>query len=243
MQVIQHFLNNPLRNFNYIVGSDVTKEAVFIDPFDISQTLPLLDKEGFKAKYLLNTHSHHDHVRDNEKFLNLNATRRIEVEDGSTFELSKSEKIVCHLTPGHMLIHYCFFLYQDNKLESVISGDTLFNAGVGNCKNGGEPELLFNTIKNHFLPLSDHVKLWPGHDYFLNNLEFAKTVDPDNRELDKYIELRSKMKRGEEFLGTTIGEERKINPFFRAFEDDFQKQHNMNEKELFLWLRLQRDSW
>lgn len=243
MQVIQHFLNNPLRNFNYILGSDVNKEAIFIDPFDISRTLPLAQKEGLTAKYLFNTHAHHDHVKDNEKFLDLAGTERIIMKDQEVFELSHREKVVCHLTPGHMNIHYCFYLYEDENLVSVISGDTLFNAGVGNCKNGGDPELLYKSIKSHFLPLADHIKLWPGHDYFLNNLEFAKTVDPNNKSIDKYLKLRSSMGLNEEFLNTTIGEEKKINPFFRSFEKDFQELHNKNEKELFLWLRAKRDDW
>ena len=243
MQVIQHFLNNPLRNFNYILGSDVTKEAVFIDPFDIDQTLPLCESRGLNAKYLLNTHAHHDHVRDNDKFLSLSGTERLPVTDKNSIELSDKEKIICHFTPGHMLKHFCFFLYEEGELDSIISGDTLFNAGVGNCKNGGDPELLYNTIRDYFLPLEDHIKLWPGHDYFLNNLKFAKSVDPNNTEIDKYIELRSPMNLDQEFLNTTIGEEKKINPFFRVFQKDFQDQHNMNEKELFLWLRAKRDNW
>lgn len=243
MQVIQHFLNNPLRNFNYILGSETNNQAVFIDPFDITKTLPLAEDAGLAPRYLLNTHAHHDHVRDNDNFLSLAGTKRISVQDGSVFELSPSEKIICRLTPGHMIVHHCFFLYENDALVSVVSGDTLLNAGVGNCKNGGDPELLFETIRDHFLPLEDHILLWPGHDYFMNNLEFAKTVDPDNEEIDRYLKLRSSMKLDKEFLNTTIGEEKKINPFFRAFDKDFQELHSKDEKELFLWLRSQRDKW
>lgn len=243
MQVIQHFLNNPLRNFNYIVASELTKDAIFIDPYDISQTLPLAIDKGFSPKYLLNTHAHHDHVKDNEKFLEIPGTSRIQLKDGEVFNLSETEHIECRLTPGHMIIHYCFFLYEDQRLVSVISGDTLFNGGVGNCKNGGDPELLYQTIKDVFLPLDDKIKLWPGHDYFLNNLKFAKTVDPDNTRIDEYISLRANQNLDKEFIDTTIGIERSINPFYRAFQKDFQEKHNMNENELFLWLRSQRDQW
>ena len=243
MQVLQHFLNNPLRNFNYIIGSDVTGEAVFIDPFDISQTLPLCNSKNLKPRYLLNTHAHHDHIKDNTNFLDLERTEKLSLKDGEFFELSENEKILCKLTPGHMIEHYCFFLFEGNEMKSVIAGDTLFNAGVGNCKNGGEPELLYETIKKHFIGLEDDILLWPGHDYFDNNLEFAKTVDPQNTEIDKYLKIRMNQVRDKEFLDTTIGDEKKINPFFRAFERDFQEAHQMEEKELFLWLRSKRDKW
>lgn len=243
MQVIQHFLNNPLRNFNYIVISEKSRDAVFIDPFDISQTLPLAQKANVTPKYLLNTHAHHDHVKDNDKFLEIPGTKKIQLKDKERFSLSESESIECRLTPGHMIVHHCFFLYENGELVSVISGDTLFNAGVGNCKNGGDPELLYETIKNVFLPLNDDLNLWPGHDYFLNNLKFAKTVDPNNKEIDKYILKREAQDLNQEFLDTTIGEERRLNPFFRAFQKDFQNMHGKEEKELFLWLRAQRDQW
>lgn len=243
MRVIQHFLNNPLRNFNYIIGSEVTKEAVFIDPFDITQTLPLCQKGGFTPKYLLNTHAHHDHVKDNGNFLELDGTEKIILKDRERLKLSDREEIECRLTPGHMIEHYCFFLYEDGEMKSVIAGDTLFNAGVGNCKNGGDPELLFETIKNEFLDLGDDIILWPGHDYFLNNLSFAKTVDKNNDEIDKYIKKCNEQHDNNLFLQTTMGEEKKLNPFLRVFEKSFQENHNKDEKELFLWLRSKRDKW
>ena len=62
MKVIQKYLNNPLRNFNYIIYSEETKAAIFIDPLDISKTLPLAENLNLIPKYLLNTHHHPDHI-------------------------------------------------------------------------------------------------------------------------------------------------------------------------------------
>jgi len=243
MRVIQYFLNNSLRNYNYIVGSDETKEAIFFDPYDISKTLPLCEEEGWRPRYLINTHLHYDHVENNEEFLNLENTTELKISHGERYKLGENEEILCEFTPGHMLAHDCFFLYNNSFLDGVITGDTVFNAGVGNCKNGGDPNLLFETIRDIFVPLKEEVKIYPSHDFLLKNLLFAKEVDPGNETVRKLIEKRKGQNQDEEFINTTIGDEKLINPFFRAFQPDFQKLHNKNEKELFLWLRGQRDKW
>ncbi len=243
MEVIQHFLNNSLRNYNYIVGSDETQEAIFFDPYDISQTLPLCIEKGWKPSYLINTHDHHDHIRNNSEFLALDGTKQVNLLDGEDFLLGANERIVCQFTPGHMMKHDCFFLYQKSFLEGVIVGDTVFNAGIGNCKNGGDVDTLYETIKSIFIPMEDHVKIYPSHDFFMKNLLFAKEVDPSNKFVDKFLSIRKKQNQEEEFINTTIGEERLINPFFRVFQKDFQQKHGKSEKELFLWLRSLRDKW
>ena len=35
---------------------------------------------------------------------------------------------------------------RGNTRPAIFSGDTLFNAGAGNCHNGGDPNLLFTTF-------------------------------------------------------------------------------------------------
>ena len=153
MQVIQKFLKNSLRNFNYIIISDHSSESIFIDPYDLTETLPLIGKN--QPKYLINTHHHHDHVRDNEKFLNMEGTEKVVLLDGEFFELSPTEKIKAVHTPGHVSDHICYFLYEEDSLAGIITGDTIFNGGVGNCKNGGDPDELYETIKNIFDPITE----------------------------------------------------------------------------------------
>ncbi len=138
--------------------------------------------------------------------------------------------------------HQCFFLYNNDKLEGVIAGDTLFNAGVGNCKNGGDPETLYQTIRDIFYSLDDDVKIYPSHDYFLNNLEFAKTVDPENMIIEEYLKKVENSKQSGLFMITTIGEEKKYNPFFRVLNSDISFW-NLGEKEEFIKLRNLRDNW
>lgn len=234
MKIIQHFLNNSLRNYNYVIASEVNNKAIFIDPFDIDQTLPLCHKEGKIPKYLLYTHYHPDHTKDNERFLALETSELLEIEHDKFFELSETETIKCIFTPGHVADHVCFFLYEKDSLVSVITGDTVFNAGIGNCKSmGGDPKVLYQTIKNIFIPLEDHVKIYPSHDYLLTNLGFLKNIEPDNEFVDKYLALKKEADDRGQYFNTTIGDEKKINPFFRAIESE----------EKFIELRRKRDTW
>ena len=242
MQVIQKFIKNPLRNFNYIITSETSSDTIFFDPFDIHKTLPLIPDK--KPKYLLNTHHHPDHIRHNEEFLALEGTEHIKLADGEVFELSPTEKIKSVYTPGHVSDHYCFFLYDNDELVGIITGDTIFNAGVGNCKNGGDPDQLYETIKDIFFPIKEDIPIYPSHDYLLSNLKFAQTLEPENEVLKSWIEKRSKMDLDNEFLNTTMQDEHKINPFFRVLEGAFDdKFPELNEREKFKQIRSKRDKW
>ena len=242
MQVIQKFLKNPLRNFNYIITSETSSDTIFFDPFDINQTLPLIGDR--KPKYLINTHHHPDHVRHNEEFLALKGTEHIKHKDGEILELSSNEKIKAVYTPGHVHDHYCFFLYESEELVGIITGDTIFNAGVGNCKNGGDPDQLYETIKNIFEPINGEIPIYPSHDYLLSNLKFAQTLEPENKTLMSWIDKRSQMDLDNEFLNTTMAEEKTINPFFKVFQGVFnEKFPEKSEREIFKSIRSQRDKW
>ena len=56
----------------------------------------------------------------------------------------------------------------------------MFNAGAGNCHNGGHPDELFDTFEKQLEKLGDDTLLYPGHDYLINNLEFTLDREPDN---------------------------------------------------------------
>ena len=236
MKVIQKYLNNPLRNFNYIIYSEETKDAIFIDPLDISQTLPIANSLQLTPKYLLNTHHHPDHIKDNQSYLKNTQATQLKLEHNEVFVLSEREKIICKDTPGHVMDHQCFFLYEDEALTAVITGDTVFNSGVGNTRNGGDVATLHDTIRDVFIPLEDHVTIYPSHDYFVTNLNFAKSLDPNNPDIDFYLEEYDKQVTLDQYMNTTIGEEKKFNPFFRVFEGS-------DTLENFKKIRKLRDNW
>ncbi len=139
--------------------------------------------------------------------------------------------------------HFCYLLIEDGETTGMITGDTVFNAGIGNCHNGGDVEIYYQTMKNIINPLDDDITIYPSHDYFLNNLTFAKSIEPENKYIDQYIGRVEDLAAKKEFYITTLGEERLFNPFFRVFTLDFKSKFNKNEKELFIELRAKRDRW
>ena len=65
--------------------------------------------------------------------------------------------------------------------------------------------------------LPDDTRVHCAHEYTLSNLRFARACEPDNADLlaweRRAVALRA---RGEPTLPTTIGHEKRVNPFLRT---------------------------
>ena len=65
--------------------------------------------------------------------------------------------------------------------------------------------------------LPDETKIFCGHEYTAANIKFALSVDKGNTALLARAEQAAKqLAAGEPTIPTTIGEEKKTNPFLRA---------------------------
>jgi hydroxyacylglutathione hydrolase len=224
------YAHNNLRNFSYLIFDDVTGNAWVIDPWEAAPFTKYIRKQGLSLKGILNTHGHFDHVRGNEELVRTFNAPVKDLEAVGKLELDSMSSLEIILSPGHTLDHKVFVWRCAGESPVLYSGDTLFNAGVGNCKNGGDVDLLFETTKRltSLLPLD--TVLQPGHDYLKRNLEFALDVDPDNavvRERLRQVE-EDPLKRAPQ----TLKEEMETNPFLRT-----------NDKHIFTKLRLLRDNW
>jgi len=63
---IQQYRLGPMGNNTYVIVDDATKEAAIVDPsFESDQLLPELQEKGLTLRYLLLTHAHFDHVIGN----------------------------------------------------------------------------------------------------------------------------------------------------------------------------------
>ena len=159
------------QNFSYIIGDETNKRAALVDPaWEVDKLLQMCKEMGLTVSYVINTHSHHDHVGGN-----LQVTRRtgakvvahvsspvhkdIPVKDGDTIKVGNISVEVIH-TPGHCPDHIC--LLFDGKL---LTGDTLF---VGECGRtdlaGGDSSKMYDSL-NRLLELDDNIEVYPGHDY------------------------------------------------------------------------------
>ena len=92
-------------------------------------------------------------------------------------KVGKTVELECMDTPGHTMCHICLRSHTDQP--ALFSGDTLFNAGAGNCHNGGNPEDLYATFVEQLATLPDDTRVYPGHDYIENNLQLhARAQSP-----------------------------------------------------------------
>jgi hydroxyacylglutathione hydrolase len=144
-----------------------------------------------------------------------------------------------------------FYWQKGQDVLALFSGDTLFNSGVGNCHGGGNVLALFETT-NRLKTLPDNVVLYPGHDYVLKNLLFAKNCEPENTAIDEALKMVTDADT-EQGLKWTLGQEKKVNPFLRLSSKEIQEKvlvHEMSidsgpsiERNLFIKLRSLRDNW
>ena len=168
---------------------------------------------------------------------------------GDVVKVGKTVTLEALDTPGHTMSHVCLLSKTDTP--ALFCGDTLFNAGAGNCHNGGHPEALYGTFAEQLAKLPDETRIYPGHDYIANNLGFTLDREPDN--------ARAKALLGDvegqdphEALVSTMGLEKEINTFFRlqsptviaklreAFDD---LPEHPDAKTVFLKLRELRNRW
>jgi hydroxyacylglutathione hydrolase len=145
-------------------------------------------------------------------------------------------------TPGHTLGHITYWLPDANV---AFVGDTLFAMGCGRVIEG-TPEMMWASLEK-LLALPDTTAIYCGHEYTETNGRFALTIEPDNRDLvSRYEEVKRLRAAGKATLPTTIGLEKKTNPFLRARERSIRANLSMEQAtpgQVFAEVRKRKDSF
>lgn len=263
MIVKQVWTGNSYRNFNYLIACAETGEALAVDPLDHEKCLRAAKEAGWNITQILNTHEHRDHTGGNAavaqktgaKILaHRNAKDKIPdmsrgLSAGDVIKVGKTVELEALDTPGHTLSHVCLLSHADKP--ALFCGDTLFNAGAGNCHNGGHPAELYKTFSEQLAKLPDSTLIYPGHDYIENNLRFTLNREPDNKRAQEMLERLNGQNPDNAYV-STLSVEREINTFFRlsspsviaklreAFPDLPEKP---DQRTVFIKLRELRNSW
>jgi hydroxyacylglutathione hydrolase len=263
MIVEQIWTANAYRNFNYLIACAETGEALAVDPLDHTKCLAAAKARGWRVTQILNTHEHHDHTGGNGPMVaatgakvlaHVNAKDKIAGIDrglraGDVVKVGKSVELLCLDTPGHTMAHICLRAHGDTP--ALFCGDTLFNAGAGNCHNGGHPSELYHTFAEQLAKLPEGTLVYPGHDYIARNLRFTLDREPDNAKAQALLPTADQQDPAKPLV-TTLKLEKEINTFFRLTSPSVIKRlreafpdlpEHPDAKTVFLKLRELRNKW
>ena len=179
-------------------------EAIFIDPGSAKEVFEIKNKiedHNLNLKYIVNTHSHFDHIGGNE-FLKNNFNVKLGISSKEADNLSDPEKNLSKYMGTEIIspnadffleskanliignseieIFYCpghspgsISLY--NKDEGLLfSGDTIFKRGVGRTDLPGGNKNKLNSSINTLIELPDETIVYPGHGPETTIKEFKK---------------------------------------------------------------------
>jgi hydroxyacylglutathione hydrolase len=263
MLVERIWTGNAYRNYNYLIACPENGETLAIDPLDHVKCLSAARARGWQITQILNTHEHHDHTGGNAAVIAATGAKLIAhhragaripgvdrgVKAGDVIKVGRTVELECMDTPGHTMCHIC--LRSHTEQPALFSGDTLFNAGAGNCHNGGNAEALYATFADQLQRLPDGTRVYPGHDYIENNLKFTLARESDNRAARELLPQVAGHDPAQALV-TTLREEKQVNTFLRlssqsvisALREEFPDLPDKPDpKTVFVKLRELRNAW
>jgi hydroxyacylglutathione hydrolase len=200
-------------------------DAALVDPGDPEVALALCAEHGAAPRWILHTHGHADHSGGSAA-LRARLGARVLGHGGDAAWFAPDEELAgrrelrlgalrlrVHEAPGHTPGSV---LYEAGG--HLLTGDTLFWAGAGNCRNGGDPARLAATLVRVVGGLDGALLVEPGHDYALANLPFALELEPGGAAAARLAAVEGARAAGREPAPTSLAEERTLNPFLRTGE-------------------------
>lgn len=215
-------------NYIFLLYDRQQNIAAAVDPAEAAPVERQLAALNAKLVAIFNTHHHSDHVGGNrelmERFPDICVYggaedvgripgQKVFLNEGDRVEFAGRVGQVFFI-PGHTRAHIAYYfppITQDETGE-LFCGDTLFAGGCGRLFEGTPSQMVSSLGKLRSLP--DNTRVWCAHEYTLNNLEFALTVDAANPDLQaRYAAVKSVRERSEATIPSMLGIEKRTNPF------------------------------
>lgn len=226
-------LNAFTDNYIWIIKNTETKQCAVVDPGEAESVIQWLKQNNtYQLSAILITHHHKDHTGGIPELIKYSSAKVLAFRDASipnvTVLLSDQQTI--HLlgltveiiaVPGHTLDHIAYYVPKQKTIKEpwLFSGDTLFSGGCGRVFEGTMEQMYQSLQKLNQLP-SD-TKIFAAHEYTVNNLLFALTIEPKNQTIKDHL-IHCQYLRNIEIatLPSTLAIEREINPFLRCNQID-----------------------
>ena len=240
-------------NYAYI-HSNKNGDAFVVDPSEAGPVIDVLNKHRLNLKFILNTHHHFDHVGGNfelkEKYeCKIVGSKKdfeiipgidIQVSEGDIWNFDEHNAQIIEI-PGHTTGHIAFYF---ESLKLVFTGDTLFSLGCGRLFEGS-PEMMWKSLTK-LRDLPDETKIYCGHEYTLSNGSFISSIYPSDEIESKMDRLKSLDKQNIPSIPSTIGDEKRLNIFLKADDEDLINSLGLTGKspeEVFGHIRNLKDSF
>ena len=242
-------------NFIYLYRYNKS-DALAVDPCDGSLVLRAMKEHGLNLKTILITHHHWDHVAGTVELKQktgckvIGADRRripgidSVVEDGQILPVGDC-KVRVIVTPGHTSTSVCYYIEPSAGNENGIlwTGDTLFVGGCGRLLECNAESMAESLQRLASLP--DDTLVYCGHDYTLENYEFAFGIEPGNQGVKERLDqIRRLQQQGKLTVPSSILLERTTNCFLRAGTPELKAALGMPQAqavEVFAELRRRKD--
>ena len=211
-------------NYIWLITNEKRQYAAIVDPGDAQVVLAALQNYALEPLAILITHHHRDHIgglaqlRETYPDLPVYGPAR-ETIPQLTQPLNEGDQVTLPELgfsfnvmdiPGHTAGHIAYY-----GEECLFCGDTLFANGCGRVFDGSLHDLHQSLQRIAKLPVETWV--YSAHEYTVDNLGFAKWVEPDNTELDKRMEASwDLLDAGEATVPFQLSGEFVTNPFLRT---------------------------
>ena len=242
-------------NYAYIIHNHKRNETFLIDAPESYPIIKALEENNWGLKKIIFTHHHSDHIMGTDDLVK----KYNPIIAGAEFDTHRlpivGEKIKINQVlklgdlmfdvldvPGHTIGHLAYYC---KELRAIFTGDSLMVFGCGRLFEG-TPAMMWKTLKK-FKKLPLNTKIYSGHEYAIKNLEFALSIDSENKELqNKYVLIKDMINKNLPSVPTTIKDELNCNPFLRANICEIKNAVNMENdtnENVFAELRKRRDSF
>lgn len=246
-------------NYVFLIHDPQSHDVAVVDPAVSEPILAQIRQLGGRLKAIFNTHHHLDHVGGNRELLDhfpdaivyggkydqgRIPRQTVFLEEGDIVDFAQRKGYI-YFVPGHTKAHIAYYFPPTNESESgeLFCGDTLFAGGCGRLFEGTPANMVESLSKLRSLP--DNTRVWCAHEYTLNNLKFALTVDKDNPHLqERYQQVQQAREQNLATVPSNIAIEKQTNPFLRWDEEKIKIAMGFDEPErVFARLRGMKDNF